>query len=155
MIKFVKYFRSKITSAWRRVFLFLRVFLAKRNCFILKNDRALWSIVGSSNGRDAVVIGMGPSFRKEDVERFKGYQTFACNKIFLMSDANTWRPDYYSITDFLVAENNVEAILDYKGAAKFIHPEVVDSCPELMGLDTLCVDRRRKFSQSMIIRSLV
>ena len=147
MIKFVKYFWRKMKAALRRALLFLRVFLAKRNVFILKNDRKLWSIIGSSQGRDAVIIGMGPSFQKEDVERFKGHLTFACNKIFLMGDDNAWRPDYYSVTDFLVAENNVEAILDYKGPAKFIHPEVVDSCPGLIGMDTLRVDRRRKFSQ--------
>lgn len=148
MKKFLKKNLAKILSLLSAVLLPVRVFLAKRNIFIFKNDRELWSIVGSSKGRDAVIIGMGPSFQKEDVERFKGYLTFACNKIFLMEDESSWRPDFYSVSDFLVAENNAEAILNYKGTAKFLHPAVVKCCPDLKGMSKLRVDAQRNFKQA-------
>ena len=67
---------------------------------------------GIHKGEDAVIIGMGPSFAPGDVEYFKGYRTFACNKIYLGFDETEWRPDYYSICDVLVAENNRDQILN-------------------------------------------
>jgi hypothetical protein len=54
---------------------------------------------------------MGPSLRPEDLDQFKGFRTFACNKIYLAFDKTDWRPDYYSVCDILVAQNNRDAIL--------------------------------------------
>lgn len=81
---------------------------------------------GIHKGEDAVVIGMGPSLRPEDLDYFKGYRTFACNKIYLGFDKTDWRPDYYSICDLLVAENNRDQIINMDfGNALPIHSMTV------------------------------
>lgn len=87
---------------------------------------------GIHRGESAVIIGMGPSLRPEDLDRFDGFRTFACNKIYLAFDKTSWRPDYYSICDILVAQNNSEAILnaDFQEAVPF-HSQTV--WPDLSG----------------------
>jgi hypothetical protein len=92
--------------------------------------RRLRQLEGIHRGEDAVIIGMGPSLRPEDLDRFKGFRTFACNKIYLAFENTEWRPDYYSVCDILVAQNNRDAILnaDFRDAVP-IHSEYV--WPEL------------------------
>lgn len=69
---------------------------------------------------------MGPSFHPADVEYFSGFYTFACNKIFLALEETSWRPDYYLVTDKLVAENNRERINSgILGGAERLYPEQV------------------------------
>lgn len=90
----------------------------------------LRNLNGIHQGEDAVIIGMGPSLRPEDLERFIGFRTFACNKIYLAFENTDWRPDYYSICDILVAQNNREAILqaDFRNTLP-LHSDIV--WPEL------------------------
>lgn len=75
-----------------------------------ENDRRLYALRDCHRGKKAVVIGMGPSLRVEDLERFQGFVSFACNKIYLAYDKTDWRPDFYAVNDILVAENNREEI---------------------------------------------
>lgn len=93
---------------------------------LTENDRSLASIEGRHEGEKAVVIGMGPSLKTTDLERFGGFTTFACNKIYLAFDQTAWRPAYYSVCDELVAKNNQEAIqtADF-GATEMFHSKVV------------------------------
>jgi hypothetical protein len=92
----------------------------------------LRKLEGRHRGEDAVIIGMGPSLRPEDLDRFKGFRTFACNKIYLAFENTKWRPDYYSVCDILVAENNRDAILkaDFRNTLP-LHSEIV--WPRLSG----------------------
>jgi uncharacterized Rossmann fold enzyme len=75
-------------------------------------------------GEKCVIIGMGPSLQVIDLDCFKGITTIACNKIYLAFDETDWRPDYYMVSDVLVAENNKEGI-DGIEAQKFF-PEWVE-----------------------------
>ena len=102
------------------------LWLGARGLPLTGNGRELNRLTDQHRGEKAVIIGMGPSLRMDDLERFAGFTTFACNKIFLSFVQVRWRPDYYSVTDILVAENNVGEILasDF-GAAVPIHSRVV------------------------------
>jgi hypothetical protein len=88
----------------------VRTIAAKYGVFFNKNDKKLWALKDKHLGEECVLIGMGPSLRPSDLELFKDYKTFACNKIFLALDETDWRPDYYFVSDVLVAENNKERI---------------------------------------------
>ena len=129
-----------IRIAFAKRWISIRIAFAKRGIYFSKNDKKLGSIFGSAEGRDAVVLGMGPSFRPEDVHRFSEYLTFSCNKIFLMEDEFDWRPDYYCVTDFLVVRNNESRIRAYEGTEKFIHPAMLaelTNCDKIVHLHLL------------------
>lgn len=92
------------------------------------NQRRLKSLMNRHAGEKAVVIGMGPSLLPEDLERFDGFTTFACNKIYLNFERSCWRPDYYSVNDVLVAANNRDAILSADfGKCQPLHSCIVAS----------------------------
>lgn len=74
------------------------------------NNRRLCALRNCHKGRKAFFIGMGPSLKVEDLEKLNGQLTFACNKIYLCFEETAWRPDYYSVVDILVAENNATTI---------------------------------------------
>jgi hypothetical protein len=88
----------------------VRTVLAHCGVFFNRNEKRLWSLKDKHLGEECVLIGMGPSLKPSDLELFKDYKTFACNKIFLALEDTDWRPDYYFVSDVLVAENNKEMI---------------------------------------------
>lgn len=89
-----------------------------------QNDARLSDLTNKHKGEDAVIIGMGPSLKVEDLEKFQKMASFACNKIFLAYSKTHWRPNYYSVIDILVAENNKDEILNADhGKSLPIHSE--------------------------------
>lgn len=84
----------------------------KKQRWELLNDERLSALTGKHKGEDAVIIGMGPSLKVEDLDKFQKMASFACNKIFLAYSKTLWRPNYYSVIDILVAENNKDEILN-------------------------------------------
>lgn len=112
----------------------VRTLLAERNYFLSENDRRLWSLKDKHKGQKAVIIGMGPSLRPDDLERFEDFVSFACNKIYLGFENTEWRPDYYSVIDSMVIENirevlpkvEVDTKLFYRGEKRRLH-EMQDS----------------------------
>ncbi len=94
--------------------------------FLSKNYQGLLDLEDKHCGEKAVVIGMGPSLRRDDLNRLQGFTSFACNKIYLAFEETKWRPDYYSINDVLVAENNLERIINSDfGSGMMLHSEIV------------------------------
>jgi hypothetical protein len=63
-----------------------------------------------------------------------------------MADESNWRPDYYAVTDYLVAENNLDAINAYSGTEKFIHSGVAAKYPRLRENGVMNIDPQRSFS---------
>jgi hypothetical protein len=94
----------------------VRTMLAEKGIFLNNNDKQLWKLKDKHKGEAAVIIGMGPSLKAEDLDLFKDYVTFACNKIYLAYDQTSWRPNYYSVIDSLVIENNYKAIENLDGS---------------------------------------
>lgn len=85
--------------------------IREKGFLLSPSQQKLYELTDKHKGEKAVIIGMGPSLKVEDLERFSGFTCFACNKIYLAFDQVAWRPDYYSICDILVAQNNHAAIL--------------------------------------------
>lgn len=91
----------------------------------LLNDERLSALTDKHKGEDAVIIGMGPSLRVEDLELFGKMPSFACNKIYLAFNQVNWRPEYFSICDILVAKNNINEIISADfGSAQAIHHSI-------------------------------
>ena len=86
------------------------------------NQVALTLLHNRHAGARAVIVGNGPSLRIEDLERLEGTVSFASNKIYLAFTETPWRPDYYSVEDVLVMQNNLEQISMLTGVTK-IFPE--------------------------------
>ena len=56
-------------------------------------------------GKAGFVIGNGPSLKIEDLSRLEGrFISIASNKIYLAFDQTTWRPDFFTTVDALVAQ---------------------------------------------------
>ncbi len=118
---------SRITRLLKSKLRSLMMTSARAGFALTSNDRALNNLKDKHRGQKAVIIGMGPSLKTEDLERLgSDVTTFACNKIFLIFDQTEWRPHYYSICDVLVAENNQELIArqDFGGALQ-LHASIV------------------------------
>jgi hypothetical protein len=92
-----------------------------------ENRRRLAALRGRHAGRPAMIAGNGPSLRLDDLEaigRSGEFVTFGFNKIYLAYDRVEFRPDYYLVEDWLVAENNAAAIDAVTGSTKLI-PEIM------------------------------
>lgn len=55
-------------------------------------------------GERCFIVGNGPSLQIEDLERLKNEVTFGFNRINLLFDKTTWRPDYYVCIDYYMHE---------------------------------------------------
>ncbi|MDB4385091.1 DUF115 domain-containing protein [Opitutaceae bacterium] len=91
---------------------FFRRLLLRRFGREMPNPRALQWLRGLWRGKRCFVIGNGPSLRVADLERISaaGYHTIASNKIYLCFEETQWRPDFYTVADWCVAENNQDVI---------------------------------------------
>ncbi|MDX1523839.1 MAG: 6-hydroxymethylpterin diphosphokinase MptE-like protein [Anaerolineae bacterium] len=87
-------------------------FLAVRNLYLTENDRHLAALKNRHQGQRCFVIGNGPSLTIADLDRLGRNQevTIASNKIYLAFDATDWRPTYYTVADWLVAESSSDHI---------------------------------------------
>ncbi|WP_027388952.1 6-hydroxymethylpterin diphosphokinase MptE-like protein [Chrysiogenes arsenatis] len=65
------------------------------------------------------LVATGPSLTISDLDMIKGNLSLSCNKIYLAFDQTEWRPDYYSVIDRLVAQNNAEAIASVRAVKIF------------------------------------
>lgn len=77
-------------------------------------------------GARAVIVGNGPSLRITDLDRLQNCVTFASNKIYLAYEDTAWRPDYYSVEDHLVIQNNWDRIAGLEGSLKIFPANVRD-----------------------------
>lgn len=68
------------------------------------NEEKLLQLKGKYNGKIAFIIGNGPSLRMEDLETLKNNHIFcfASNRINLVFDKTSWRPDCYMAIDPLI-----------------------------------------------------
>lgn len=56
-------------------------------------------------GKPGFVIGNGPSLKIADLSQLEGkFVSIASNKIYLAFDQTSWRPDFYTIVDTVVAK---------------------------------------------------
>lgn len=88
-----------------------------------RNARALAGLRGACAGRRAFVIGNGPSLNRIDLGRLEGEVTIGSNGIFLKQE-DGFTPTYFTVEDWLVAEQQAERIAAYRGPTKVL-PRVV------------------------------
>lgn len=77
-----------------------------------------WESVRHSKSGTCFVIGNGPSLTPEQLDSIKGFQSIASNKIHLIFEKTSWRPDWFSIVDHQVWKNMANETINY-------HPFVV------------------------------
>lgn len=70
-------------------------------------------------GESIFIIGNGPSLKKVDMEKLSAYYTFATNRIYLLFDKTTWRPDFYTTLDWRVTPDNYNDINQLSGMTMF------------------------------------
>jgi hypothetical protein len=114
---------SSETPTIRRQALALGVPEEKLWCPLLEpaNRSRLAALSGRHAGQRAVIVGNGPSLRLGDLDtlsRQREVVKFACNKIYLAYERTAFRPDYFMVEDFLVAENNAAALNAHRGCPK-------------------------------------
>ncbi len=83
----------------------------------------------------AWIIGNGPSLRRMDLSLLKHEITFGMNSIFLGFDLLGFIPNYYTVEDNFVAEDNNRQISQLEGSIKFF-PRDLSYC--LKGDDQTC-----------------
>lgn len=59
-------------------------------------------------GQKCFIIGNGPSLTIKDLEKIqeKGFKTFASNRIYLIYEKTTWRPDFYFMSDGILIKSD-------------------------------------------------
>ena len=101
--------------AWRT----LRYRLAGKGIALTRNDRLLLSFRNKHRGERAFIMGNGPSLNKCDLTLLKNEVTFGVNSIFLNEERMGFRPTYYVVEDFFVAEDRAPQINAFGGPQKF------------------------------------
>ncbi len=67
--------------------------------FALYAYRLKWRFKDKHCGEEAILLGSGPSVRIEDLEKMKGFVTFACNRFYRCYDRTSFRPTYLASAD--------------------------------------------------------
>lgn len=93
----------------------IRTFLVHKTFHLrLKIDAVLYKILNRKNhwelleplkGKDVLVVGNGPSLRKTELERIN-MVSIGMNKIDLLFDKTSWRPDIITCVNGLVTRQN-------------------------------------------------
>lgn len=77
----------------------------KKRCVTKKQ---LEKLKGTKIGQRCFVVGNGPSLTIEDLEKIKGEDSFAVNRIFKLFNKTDWRPTYYFSQDDRVVNEIAE-----------------------------------------------
>ena len=64
-----------------------------------------WELLDEYKGKDVLVVGNGPSLRKTELEKID-MVSIGMNKIDLLFDKTTWRPDIITCVNGLVTKQN-------------------------------------------------
>ena len=68
------------------------------------------SLKDTKKGKRCFILGNGPSLTVDDLNRLKGEDTFAFNRIYFIFDKTDWRPTYYMCVDVGVLGMNLPEI---------------------------------------------
>jgi hypothetical protein len=78
----------------------------------LQYGRKMRKFKNTKCGQRCFIIGNGPSLNIKDLEKLKGEDTFATNRIYNLFGKTSWRPTYYCIQDFVLL-NQIKEKLNY------------------------------------------
>lgn len=88
------------------------------------NERRLARLRGREEGKRIFILGNGPSLNRTNVDQLSGDVSIASNAIFLLFDKKRYRPTYYTIEDYLVAEDRHREAAALKGPWKIFPHDV-------------------------------
>lgn len=115
-----------------------RAQLALNNCYwksagfgypLRKNEQHLAALRGRENGKRVFILANGPSLNFTDVDKLCNEISIASNAIFLLFDKKRFRPTYYTIEDYLVAEDRSKEVAALKGFWKLFPEDVIKFIP--------------------------
>ncbi len=86
-----------------------------------ENDAARLSEVRDRHlGERVFILGNGPSLNKLPLEKLAAEYTFGVNRIGLLFDRVSWRPNYWTVTDWRVGPQLRDSFTELDGITKFI-----------------------------------
>ena len=91
---------------------------------ISENERRQAALKNREAGKRIFILANGPSLNQTDVDRLCEEVTIASNAIFLLFDKKRFRPTYYTIEDYLVAEDRRHEASCLKGCWKLFPEDV-------------------------------
>lgn len=89
------------------------------------NTGRLLSFRNAHKGERCFIVGNGPGLTVGALDMLRSEICFASNKIYLIYEQTEWRPSYYFVEDYLVAENCCDVINSLK-CSKFFEYGVAD-----------------------------
>jgi hypothetical protein len=111
---------DRVRAAWRRA-----CFASAGARIPLRvNEWRLLRLRGRERGKRIFILGNGPSLNHTDVDRLVGEVSIASNGIFLLFDRKRYRPTYYTIEDYLVAEDRRREAAALRGFWKLFPDDV-------------------------------
>ncbi|WP_424832216.1 6-hydroxymethylpterin diphosphokinase MptE-like protein [Ruegeria sp.] len=123
----------KIRRELRRAF--APGYRAKIYSHVSKRDREyLKGVTGKYSGKRCFIIGNGPSLAAADLERIRGEISFASNKIFLIYDQTTWRPNFYCVEDKLVLTQCRSEIQQLSGCVRLFPTNLFSDIKRFKGI---------------------
>lgn len=92
----------------------------------MRPSAELLKLKDSGRGRVCVIMGGGPSLKKEDPSLLRQVDCFGVNGIFLIQDWLGFLPKYYVVEDYWVVEDRAREIGELVGPTKFYSPLYCD-----------------------------
>jgi hypothetical protein len=94
--------KSKLIKIITTVSYYPRLFLDKALFLFVKNDYSLLDVLNNEN---CLIVGNGPSLKKTDLDKIE-MPSIGMNKINLLFDKTTWRPNIIVSVNGLVIKQN-------------------------------------------------
>ncbi len=90
----------------------INLFLAKSRRLNFQSSKRLSLLKNVYRNKRCFIVGNGPSLKISDLDKIRenGDLAIASNKIYLAFEETEWRPTIYTVADWCVAENNLDAI---------------------------------------------
>lgn len=90
---------KKIRDYFRPLFRIVIRPYTKYNC--MRTERKLLTFKDKYKGRRCFIVANGPSLRISDLEQIKANKdiSFGMNRIYVLFDKTSWRPDFYLVQD--------------------------------------------------------
>lgn len=96
----------------------------KRECDSRTNRARLARLRDKEKNKRIFILGNGPSLNNTDVDALCSEVSIASNAIFLLFESKRYRPTYYTIEDYLVAEDRAKEAFNYKEGWKIFPSDV-------------------------------
>jgi hypothetical protein len=99
--------KEKLLDTLRKITLYPRIFLDKVLYFAYLKYRNKWEILDEFKDKSILVVGNGPSLNSTPLDRLKkGIVSIGMNKINLLYETSSWRPDIITCVNGLIISQN-------------------------------------------------